>query len=412
MNSDILNVTAPVRYDTALASTEYHTYLPYVSNSFEYNSEVRIPLQNQDVYTFPAKSYLHIEGRVSRPPKAQPTDAQQNVPGTLLFGINGLAHLFSEIRYEINGLVIDQTKNPGISTTLKGLVSFPEPENQIHTSSGWNPRYIIDRASGEFSAAIPLSHLLGFCENHRKVMINVRQELVLLIANSSKNAFTMANTDAAYFEMKIDKIYWRVPHIAVSDYERLQLLETLQSDPWLPVGFMHWELHELPLLNQTTDHSWTIKTATKMETPRYAILAFQTNRKNNYTVEASYFDHINLMNAKLYLNGVPYPYDNINANIAENHIEKLYQMYAHFQSSYYGTEDRPLKAIKDFSKNYFMVVFDCSKQDETLKTGSVDVRLEWETRNNVPDKTTAYCLLLHDKLISYKPLTSAVQIMT
>jgi len=414
MNSHILNVTAPVMYDDAISSSEYHTYLPYVSASFTPNSEVRIPLQNQDAYTFPAKSYLHIEGRVQRPKKAEgakATDPEPPVTQTLEFTNNGVAHLFSEIRYELNGVVIDQTRNPGITTTLKGLVSFPEPENKLLTTSGWNTYSTIHRPTGAFSAAIPLSHLLGFAEDHKKLMINIRQELVLIMSNTQNNAFKADESDKAYFSMSIDKIYWRVPHITVSDSERLQLLNVLQNDPWLPVGFVHWELHELPILNKTTHHTWTIKTAPRFETPRYAILAFQTDRKNDLLKDAGKFDHLNLRNAKLYLNGVPYPYDDLNINIGWDYTQKIYQMYAHFQSSYYGVEDRPLIGTKEFIKDYFMVVIDCSKQNETLKTGSVDVRLEWETRLNVPDKTTAYCLLLHDRVVTYKPLTSAVQII-
>ena len=51
-----------------------------------------------------------------------------------------------------------------------------------------------------------------------------------------------------------------------------------------------------------------------------------------------------------------------------------------------------------------LCVIDCSKQNDNLKTGSVDVRLEIETTDNIPAQTAAYCLLIFDNVIQYSPL--------
>lgn len=414
VSEDILNVSAPAEFDDSITSLEYHTYLPYAASSFGVDDEIRIPLQNQDTYTLPSKSYLHIEGQLERPPNEP--DAEGNVaalpdfPETTRISPNGFAHLFSDIRYELNGVVIDQTKNPGVSTALKGYVSYPESSDQLKMHTGWDNTRILNRQTGYFAVSIPLNHLLGFCEEFQRIVINMRQELVLIRSNVNTNVFETAAADANT-TLKISRIYWRVPHVTVNDAERLTLLQTLQSDLELDMGFISWELHEYPLLNQTDRHSWTVKTAPKLQTPRYVILAFQTDRKNQLTKNASHFDHCNLTNARLFLNGVQYPYDNINVDFEKERIATLYQMYAHFQSSYYNTEDRPLKPMPAFKTDCPMVVFDCSHQNDMLKTGSVDVRLEWETKTPVPAKTAAYCLILHDKIVKYHPLSSAVRIV-
>lgn len=56
-----------------------------------------------------------------------------------------------------------------------------------------------------------------------------------------------------------------------------------------------------------------------------------------------------------------------------------------------------------------LVVTYCSYQQETLHKGPVEVRVEFETGDNIPDKTSDYCLILHDRLFSYNPLTSTIR---
>ncbi|XP_051174288.1 uncharacterized protein LOC127289995 [Leptopilina boulardi] len=40
---------------------------------------------------------------------------------------------------------------------------------------------------------------------------------------------------------------------------------------------------------------------------------------------------------------------------------------------------------------------------------SVDVRLEFESGNNMPAETTAYCLIIHDRVVQYKPISGVVK---
>ena len=64
-----------------------------------------------------------------------------------------------------------------------------------------------------------------------------------------------------------------------------------------------------------------------------------------------------------------------------------------------------------FKRHDPLIVIDCSKQNEYLKQVLVDVRLEFEAENNRPAETTAYCLIIHDRLVQYKPISSGVKIL-
>jgi hypothetical protein len=84
-------------------------------------------------------------------------------------------------------------------------------------------------------------------------------------------------------------------------------------------------------------------------------------------------------------------------------------MFANFQYSYYGKENEPIFNPQEFKSTAPLVVIDCSNQHEGLQSGPVEVRIDFETSDNVPANTAAYCLILHDKMFSYNPLTKAVR---
>lgn len=400
---DILNITQKAYFDNSITNAEKHSHQPYAANSFNNNDEIRIPIQQQDVYTHPHNSSLYIEGKLVKDDGEASTTAK--------FVNNGVALLFDEIRYEIGGVVIDRVRNPGITSIMKGICSFNANESTSLEIAGWSPlkdNTIID-ASGNFNVVIPLRMLFGFCEDFRKIFISLRQELVLIRSNSDVNA--IVNTaDNEIVKVELTKILWRIPHINVDDSVRIKLLKNISSNNELDIPFRAWELHEHPLLQQTQRQTWTIKTSTQLEKPRFVIFGFQTDRKNKAVKNYSEFDHCNLSNIKLYLNSEMYPYDNLNANFTNNQFATLYEMYANFQQSYYEKENQPLLSPYKFKSIAPLSVIDCSRQNELLKTGSVDIRLEFEATVNIPANTSAFCLILHDKLVKYNPLTSAVRI--
>jgi hypothetical protein len=84
-------------------------------------------------------------------------------------------------------------------------------------------------------------------------------------------------------------------------------------------------------------------------------------------------------------------------------------MYGSFQSSYYpGSVSQPMLTMKEFKEKAPIIIIDCSRQPESLKSGPVDVRLEFEASTAFPANTTAYCLIISDRLVEYNPLTNIV----
>lgn len=404
---DILNIKSGPIFDETIWEKEYHSHNPYASSRLGNNDEIRIPIQQQDAYTLPCESYLYIEGQV--------TKKDGSSPSVVPFINNPMPFLFEEIRYEISGITVDSTKRVGVTSTLKTLISLPMNEVNKHYTSGWvlpAAATITPNSNGFFDFSVPLRSLLGFAEDYRRIIMNVKQELFLLRSSTDTDAIIAptGTTDASLeWKLILNKITWRVPYVRLADERRLTLLKQLDSDRDIVLPFRNWEMHEYPILPKTQRQTWNIKTSTTLEKPRYVIFALQTSKRNVLTADAGTFDHCKLINIKLYLNSQFFPYDNLNISFKNDRYAELYDMYARFQSSYYNRSDAPLLTPKMFKDKYPIVVIDCSKQNESVKSSTVDIRLEFETEDNIPDNTSAYCLILHDTIVTYTPLTGVVR---
>lgn len=391
----MLDIENPVEYNDIITGFEYHSHKPYASSTLNNNDEVRIAISQQDIITAPFESVLHISGKVEGKTAGATVDVH--------LVNNAIAHLFEDIRYEISGIEIDRTKYLGVSSTIKNLLSITSGEQDSLKNACWFGPGKTLLVNGDFTFSVPLKLLLGFFEDYKRIIVNVKQELILLRSVTDKNAVSTRATDLT---LTISSLYWRVPHVTVSDAFRLKLLQRVEKDNIIHLPFRSWELHEYPTLPQTTRQSWTIKTSSQLEKPRFVILAFQTDRRNSLTKDCSRFDTCNLTNVKLYLNSQYFPYDNVHGDIS-----LFYDMFLRFQSSYYGRSSCPVVDLDTFKDKTPLYVIDCSNQNDSIKVGPVDVRLEFEASQNFPEKTTAYCLLLHDAYYTYTLLSGDVKKM-
>jgi hypothetical protein len=403
----MLDIGADVDFETQVTGIEYRTHEAYAGKKFDNNDELRLTIQNQDSYTLPCDSYIYVEGTI--------LNAGGKTPTKTKLVNNAFAYLLAESRYLLNNIEVDQTRNVGYVSTLKGYSSFSPDDARSLATAGWNeidtrPKFHTD---GSFTANVPLKLIMGFFEDYKKIIINCKQELVLVRSQGDLNCI-LTETPAAEGTLEkckihISKLTWRMPYVEVSDSTRLQLLKYLQQDKSILLSFRSWHSCEKPLPSNAERTEWQVQTSTHFERPRYVILAFQTNKRNVATENVTKFDHCNVRNVKLFLNEKSYPYDNFNLNFTKKKIDIIYDMYSKFRHSYYGKQPSPFLTYDKFLELAPMFIIDCSKQNEAVKSGSVDVRLEIEAESNFPDGTTAYCILIHDRIVEYTTLTNVVR---
>ena len=100
-------------------------------------------------------------------------------------------------------------------------------------NAGWNTdddftSDIVDKM-GNFSVCVPLKSLLGFAEDYRKIILNARQELILIRCNDDTDAVVAivdptVNKDERV-KIVIDKVVWLIPHVNVGLKEQLLMLD-------------------------------------------------------------------------------------------------------------------------------------------------------------------------------------------
>lgn len=402
---EILNVTGNVENDDSITGIQYHSYNPYTT-TYDYNDQIRIVIQQQDIYLLPHDCYLYIECKIKK--RLVAADAVQ--PALAKFVNNAAAFLFDEMRYELNGYELDRCKNVGITTSMKGYVSFlPDDINHLEIA-GWCVDEYKDNYEAKITYCLPLKYIFGFIEDHRSIIINSKHELIMVRSRSDLNALIGVSNNV---NIEIEKIQWRIPHVQVSDHGRLKLMKHVEKKQPIPLNFRSWELFEHTSLPQTDRHVWSVKASSQINTPRYVIIGFQSARNNLIGRDKSRFDHCDLSDLKVFLNSEFYPHENMNIDFENDQYALLYDMYARFQRSYYHDRTRFVPFIK---YNHFkiispFVVIDCSRQNESIKKSIIDIRIEMQTKNNIPEQTTAYCLIIHHNMFTYNPYTNIVNKM-
>ncbi|XP_061711719.1 uncharacterized protein LOC133523126 [Cydia pomonella] len=401
-SSSILNIGEKVLFDDSIESIEFHPYTPY-NDSFKNNDNIHICINRQDLILLPSQSQILVEGTVEK--------------GCLLVN-NGAAFLFQDIRYELNGVEIDRARNCGITSTIKGLISYTKEMDHSLQTAGWEVG--AKKIHDKFTLTIPLSHFLGFAEDYKKVIMNGKHELILNRASIDVNCLDLAPVDPNTVpkpptpngEIEITRVTWRMPVIKVSDKEKLRLMSYVEGSIPVQIAFRTWELYEYPVLPSSERHIWCIKTSTQLEKPRYLIVGFQTARRNDKTKDMSIFDHCNLTNCRVYLNAQYYPYDPFSAEFKTNNYALLYDAFTNFQRSYYSRDHTsPQVNYAHYKTHSPLIVIDTSRQCDSFNSGAgaIDIKLEMEFKENVPANTTAYCLIINDSLFEYNALTSATR---
>lgn len=396
----MLQFKKKIQSDTSITGIQYHSYAPY-TQSFANQDEIRIAIQSQNAYLLPHASNLYLEGQVALTTR----DAALIAAPPLIIS-NFASFLFDSIRYELNGNEIDKCKNVGITSTLKAYVSLKGAELKGLGASCYSAQKTA--AAEHFSLIIPLKFYMGFFEDYNSIILNSKHELILNRSRNDANCFAGTNN---IFAITLTKVVWKMPHIKFDDHLQLKMLKQIEKNEPITTAYRSWDLYEYPALPQAQKHVWAVKSSSHLTRPRYIILAFQTNRNNVITNASSAFDHINLTDARLYLNSDCYPHESLQTNFAQSQAAIAYEMYTKFKETFYhdgsGVPSDPLMSYNAFLTSPIFI-FDCSRQNESLKISSVDIKIEIETSVNVPANTTAYCLIIHDNIMQYNPLTGIV----
>ena len=178
------------------------------------------------------------------------------------------------------------------------------------------------------------------------------------------------------------------------------------------IAFRTWGLETYPNVPQSQHVNWNVKSSFTSEKPRYIILAFQTGKQNAIKADRSKFDHVKIKNVKIFFNSDCFPYGDLNVDFASGSYMFVYQMFSDFQRSFYGQIPSPTLEPGEYASNAPLLVFDVSRQDDQLKSGVIDLRIELTTDENLPANTNIYAMIIHDRLAVYNVHDKIVKVIT
>ncbi|XP_031637559.1 uncharacterized protein LOC116351329 [Contarinia nasturtii] len=404
--SSILNIASLPMRDDSIIRKEIYQYTPY-TNSFDESDEIRIAIQNKESYLAPSQSFIYLQIACTTNGRHVDGDAE------IKFVNNFASFLFSDVRYELNGVEIDSVRNVGRASTMKLMLA-----SRLSTLNGYasfcrtyeatSPRADVEKL---YDVVIPLSAWLPFCDTYNRCIINCRHELILNRARQSLDCTHGGGIlpTSAVVSVAVKKIEWKMPHITLSDKVKLNMLSYLSKNRKITVQHRSMDIHEYQL-PQTTNHLWSVKTVASSNKPRYVVVGLQTNRNAQKSVNASKFDACHLTDVRLHLNSQIYPYNMNTLDIGGGIYSELYALYSDVQTSYYNNTEakNPFDLPYGVFQSSPIFAFDTSHADESLVGGSIDVRIELKAKQNIPANTTAYCLIIYDNEFWYSPFDGIV----
>ncbi|XP_065650786.1 uncharacterized protein LOC136078897 [Hydra vulgaris] len=250
--SDVLNFTEMPIVDNGIQRFEFHEYEPEARKNLNSAGEIRINIEQQDLFTLPSEAYLLFEGQLV---KLADGTAYANTD-TVTLTNNGIMHLFSQISYQLSNQDIETIYNPGQATTMLRMLKYPNDfqlvqglnqlwykDNTTTAVLADNPglsirqSYIIQKPTtkGTFSICVPLRHIFGFCDDYDKVIYGFKHTITLVRKSNDDAIFKLAAVDL--IKVNLNKISLFIPYVIPSDVERISLYKYIESKVTLPVSF-------------------------------------------------------------------------------------------------------------------------------------------------------------------------------
>lgn len=403
--SQILQIQTRPVFDTSITKIEEQTINPGNPQALENNDVIHFSVNQSDSLTLLKDSFFVISGKIRK--KDKPNEA----PANTTLANAGILHLFNRAELKINNQTVEQVIEPGLTCISKIYACYNEGSARQLGAMGWDEGEHIISDNGDFTATVPFKVLFGLADDFTKVLVNANIKIILTRARTNNDALVLKRPETKEdCVLTLTKIQYRLPFVSVDDAHRLELLKLIEKDKALPITFRSWDLYQIPELPQTKKHSWTIKTSSQLEKPRFILLFFQTERSGKLEKSSSQFDHCNLRNVKLKLNNESFPQEDLDQDFSSKNYGLFYQMYSNFAVSFYNQPDAsPLLDFDTYKTKAPLFIIDCSHQRETLKYGPIDVRLDIEASQTFPSKTTASCVIVHDTVYEYQPLTNEIR---
>lgn len=180
--------------------------------------------------------------------------------------------------------IITDTANSGQIVRHAYLIKKPDP-------------------NGTFNFRIPLTHILGFAQDYKKVIFRMKQTLTLTRKNAETNDGIFRLGIVNRGKVALDRVTWYMPHIRLSLDAETTLQEIIKSKADIEIAYRaRWA--DSIADPQSTRFTWRLGARSATQMSRYVIVGFQTGTDNNQEKNTTTFDHLQTSNAYVILNDI------------------------------------------------------------------------------------------------------------
>lgn len=419
----MLDIGRAVPIDESIESFEYREYTPQDTKDLNGGGTIRIDIPAESAsFVNPSKSFLLVEGTLTK--AADGSVYAAGAPVSLVN--NAVAFMFSRIQYSINDKEIENIMTPGQATTMKGMLTYGDDfakaeglnlcwqkdttANAEDDNLGFaaRRRLVVSKPvpHGTFSFCVPLKHLLGFCDDYDKVLYSIKQTLELSRGKNSAAIFHAPGADATDTaalngQVTLTKLTWRMPYVIPNLEYRNTLKQQVINKVRIPISFRGMQCVSAAI-PETTEHTWKLGVPTK--TPRWILVAFQTDRRDNQLRNPALFDHVQVRNIYADINGRFYPNNGIKINFTQMKTSLAYKVLRDFKEEYYEIDARessnqvtPLEFVDLFPIFVIDVRRYAAAEEDQPQAKALHIMLEFAA--NVPAATLGYAVVISEKLL-------------
>jgi hypothetical protein len=394
-------------FANGVVRSEYRAVMPVSELNFNSpNNYTVFKLDHGDMF-YDSRILYHIQGEVLK--KSDSSEYPAN--STIKLIDNFVPFLFTRVELKKHNTTIDTVDLPGITSTVKGLLSYSDSMKNVFPSNGFTSKF---EGGGKFEAVGTLGHLgLGFFDHLRHPMYKGGMEITFTRAEDNDALFhwkatTTGATEPEDGKVVIKSFILRVPLIEYTATSKIQLIagiKQLSDKEKLEYAYYQWQCIDKKGVYGSSFNFDITNAYRNIYNPKFVIIVLQTNRSNNQKYNTSQFDSCNIKNVAVKINGDRYPQELQNLDITKGCYRLLYDQLLRYRMVNFGDTDTSLTP-ESFITNYPLMVIDTHLHPVNLDRSRSDIQVELDFTNTIAapqtnSSTTAFVIVVSETRFLY-----------
>lgn len=383
------------KYDQYIERCQYKTFLPVNNSQLNTpNKTTTFRIDNMDDFLGIKDAKLFIYGRyLQKDGKDYPKDSKIQLID------NFPAFLFTRIEVKKHGKVLDEIENPGVLSTIKGVLSYSVDPNGPTINSGFSSKY---KGGGRFNVLTKLSQFgLGFFKIQYPVFKGDME--INFTRNTDDDALlkkVVIGTEDG--KIIIDELLIKIPIIKYEDMYNVLLineLTKLSQEKKYTFNYKSWQIIEERNISGKTIKLDETNKYRSSNSSVFAGVVFQTNKLDTQEHDPCEFDHCNVKNFRFEINGRRYPEETQDLDFKNEKYCEAYDSLMEYKKTYHKThQELPLmyNDPNDFKTFRAIYLVNMSRQPTNITATKQNIILHVDFNEDLPKNTICYVFFVRN----------------